>query len=304
MTALPPLPEVPPALRALMAEIGPNWAKDAPGHVKRMIESFTPILAAAPKAGIEISRDIAYGSHPRQQLDVFRPAGAARRPVLVFVHGGAFTDGERNRSAEIYSNVLYYFARQGVIGVNIEYRLAPEFRYPSGSEDVGLAVAWTRANIERFGGDPGRIFVMGHSAGGAHTGSYVYDKGLQPATGAGIAGHIVVSGRVRAETWPGNHNAKKVEAYYGSDPAVLERCSCVNHVDASSPPTMIAIAEFENPFLDVHCAELFYRLSAAAGHAPRFLRLAGHNHTSIIAHLNTAEERLGREILDFIETGR
>ena len=63
---------------------------------------------------------------------------------------------------------------------------------------------------------------------------------------------------------------------------------------------MIAIAEFENPFLDVHCAELFYRLSAAAGRAPRFLRLEGHNHTSIIAHLNTAEDRLGREILAFM----
>ena len=67
---------------------------------------------------------------------------------------------------------------------------------------------------------------------------------------------------------------------------------------------MIAVAEFENPFLDVHCSELFYRLAKAHGRASRFLRLEGHNHTSIIASLNTADERLGREIVAFIKTGR
>jgi acetyl esterase/lipase len=297
-------PEIPAALRALMAQLGPVWAKDVAGHVERMIKEFTPVLAAAPKQGVERTLGIAFGSHPRQVLDVYRPVRAARRPVLVFVHGGAFVNGERNRSAEVYANVLYYFARHGVVGVNAEYRLAPEFRFPSGSEDVAAALAWTRANVERFGGDAERIFLMGHSAGAAHTASYAYDRSVQPAGGPGIAGHIVVSGRVRAETWPGNPNAAKVAAYYGSDPEALERCSPVYHVDATSPPTMIAIAEFENPFLDVHCAELFYRLVRAAGRAPRFLRLEGHNHASIIAHLNTAEERLGREILAFIESGR
>jgi hypothetical protein len=67
---------------------------------------------------------------------------------------------------------------------------------------------------------------------------------------------------------------------------------------------MIAVAEFENPLLDVHCAELFHRLATAKRRAPRMVWLAGHNHTSVIAHFNTAEDRLGREILEFIQLGR
>lgn len=287
-----------------MVEVGSRWGQDIPAHVRLMVDSFTSLLAGAPKGGVEVTRDIAYGAHPRQQLDVFRPIGGRTMPVVVFVHGGAFVDGHRNRSAEVYSNVLYYFARNGVVGVNIEYRLAPEHRYPSGSEDVGLAVDWVKRRIVEYGGDPEKIFLIGHSAGAAHAASYAYDRRLQPASGPGIAGLVVLSGRVRAENLPENPNARKVEAYYGTNPAVLDDCSAVTHVSAESVPTMIAVAEYENPLLDVHCAELFHRLAEAKRRAPRMVWLGGHNHTSVIAHFNTVEERLGREILEFIALGR
>ena len=287
-----------------MAELGRKWGEDIPGHVRAMMDAFSALLADSPKKGVEVIRDIAYGSHPRQQLDVFRAGAGGSLPVVIFVHGGAFVDGHRNRTAEVYSNVLYYFARNRLVGVNMEYRLAPEHRYPSGSQDVALAVQWVRRNIREHGGDPERIFLVGHSAGAAHAGSYAYDRRLQPASGAGIAGLVVLSGRVRAEMLPENPNARKVEAYYGPYPAVHDDCSALTHVSTDSVPTMIGIGEYENPLLDVHCAELFQRLAAAKRRAPRLVWLAGHNHTSVIAHFNTAEDRLGREILDFIRLGR
>lgn len=292
------LPAIPEAVLAEMAEIGPRWGSNVPGHVRRMLEAFTPLLARAPKDGVEVTRDVAYGEHPRHVLDVYRPAGASGAPVVLFFHGGAFVDGEKDRTPEIYSNVPYYLARHGIVGLNVEYRLAPEHKYPSGTDDVQRAVGWARGNVARFGGDAHRLFLMGHSAGATHTGAYAYGSG-DP-----IAGHIVVSGRVRAEMWPGNPNAPKVAAYYGTDAAVLEKVSQVNLVGPSSPPTLIAVAEFENPFLDVHCAELYYRLARAQGRAGRFLRLEGHNHTSIIASLNTADERLGREVVAFVRGAR
>lgn len=289
------LPAIPEAVLREMAEIGPRWGTNVPGHVRRMVESFTPILARAPKDGVEVTRDLAYGEHPRHVLDVYRPAGAADAPVVLFFHGGAFVDGEKDRTPEIYSNVLWYLARNGILGMNVEYRLAPEHKYPSGTEDVRRAVAWARGNAVRFGGDPRRVFLMGHSAGVSHTGSYAYGSG-DP-----VAGHICVSGRVRAEMWPGNPNAQKVAAYYGTDPQVHESVSQANLVGPSSPPTLVAVAEFENPFLDVHCAELYYRLARANGRAGRFVRLEGHNHTSIIASFNTADERLSREVVAFVK---
>lgn len=297
-------PPIPPELWTLMDQVGPKWGSNVPGHVCLMIEAFTPLLARCPKDGVKRTRGIAYGPHPRQILDVYQASGSRGAPMVLFVHGGAFVDGDKDRSPEIYANVLYYLARHGIIGINVEYRLAPESRYPAGSEDIGLAVRWAAQNAASLGGDAVRLFAFGHSTGAAHAASYAYDVRRQPPGGPGLAGLIVVSGRVRAENLPENPNARKVEAYYGTDVSVLNDVSPVSHVCADSVPTMIAVAEFENPLIDVHCAELFHRFAAARRRAPRFLRLARHNHTSIIAHLNTAEETLGREILEFVETGR
>jgi len=301
-----PGPAIPAALHDLMKQVGPIWRNDVPGHVRQMAEGFSAVLAHAPKEGVVRTNDLAYGAHPRQCLDLFQPgrdmetAGAA--PLLMFLHGGAFVDGERNRSDEFYANILYFFARHGVLGVNLEYRRAPEFVYPSGAEDVALAVAWARANAARHGGDAQRIFLMAHSAGAAHAAGYAYDRRRQPASGPGIAGLIVISGRVRADNLAENPNARKVEAYYGSDASLFEERSPVAHVDAGSVPTFVAFAEYENPLIDLYCTELAYRLATAQRRAPPLLRLRGHNHTSIVAHFNTAEDFLGREILDFIAT--
>ncbi len=288
-------PEIPQALRELMAEIGPKWS--APTHMQLMGEEFSKVLAHAPKRA-RVTRNIAYGAHPRQILDAYQPLGPSLGPAVIFVHGGAFTDGDKDRTPEVFANIGYYLARHGVVCFNLEYRLAPGFTFPSGTEDVAAGVAWARASAARFGADPDRIFVMGHSAGAAHSAHYAYDHRFHPAGGPGIAGLIVASGRVRAEILPGNPNAARVQAYYG-DAARMEEGSAVNHVSTDSVRTLIAIAEYENPLLDVHCAELFHRLAVAKRRAPPIVRLAGHNHASIVYHINTAEDRLGRELLAF-----
>ena len=146
---------------------------------------------------------------------------------------------------------------------------------------------------------------MGHSAGGAHVGSYAYNREFHPGGRHGLRGLIIVSGRVRAETLAENPNAKKVEAYYGTtDAAKLDRFSPVSHVDADSVPTLVAWGEFENPLIDLHCSELVYRLAAAKRRSPPVVWLKGHNHTSMIGHFNTAEDFLGQAILDFVERPR
>lgn len=284
-----------------MAELGPRWGTRVQAHVKQMVEGFSDVLRDAPKLG-SVRRNLPYGQDSRQCLDVFVPAQPDQglRPVLMFVHGGAFVEGDKDRTDEIYSNVLWYFARHGVVGVNVEFRLAPAHRYPSGTEDIAAAVAWVRRNAAELGADPDRIFLMGHSAGGTHAAHYAYDARFQPDGGHGLAGLIVVSGRVRAENSPENPNASRVEAYYGKDPRVMEDGSPVNHVTPAAPPTMMAVAEYENPLIDVHCVELFNALTRLRRRAPRFVWMAGHNHTSIVAHFNTAEDILGRQILAFM----
>jgi acetyl esterase len=290
---------IPEALRRMMAEIGPIWAADVPRNVRRMIDAFDPVLARCPKDGVEVRRDIAYGPDPAHRLDLYLPRGASGAPAVVFVHGGAFVDGEKERSPQVYANVCFWFARHGVACVNMEYRLAPKAPYPSGTEDVAAACRWLVDHADAAGVDARRIVPFGHSAGAAHAASCAY--GAPGAAGAPpLAGLIVVSGRVRADNRPDNPNARKVEAYYGTDASRYQERSAVGFADPRVP-TFIGFAQYENPLLDCYCLELAHVLSVGRGAAPRVLQLPGHNHTSIIAHLNTAEDLLGRELLAFVE---
>jgi acetyl esterase len=296
------LPPIPDKLRARMAEIGPHWEVNRAGNIALMIEAFSEVLKGAPRDRVTTRCNVAYGAHPRQQFDVYLPEdGRTKRAALLFVHGGAFIDGHRNRTEFIYSNVPVYFAGNGVVGVNIGYRLGGDAKYPGATEDVASVVAWMRTHTDELGIDPNRIFLMGHSAGAAHAASYAYDKRRHPAEGPGLAGLIVLSGRVRADNRPENPNAEKVVAYYETDDqAKLDDVSPVSHVGPHSVPTLVAWGEYENPLLDVHCAELVFRLAAEKKRSPPVVWLRGHNHTSTVAHIGTADEELGRALLAFV----
>jgi acetyl esterase len=299
-------PPIPPELRALMSEIGPRWSVNRPKNIETMIERFSEVLRQSPRDDVDASMNQSYGLHPRQQVDVYRSRGSsAKRPAVLFVHGGAFMDGHRNRTDMVYSNVPVFFARHGIVGINVGYRLGGDAGYPGATEDVASALHWTREHADELGVDLQRIFLMGHSAGAAHTGSFAYDRRRQPANGHGLAGHIVLSGRVRAENLPENPNGEKVVKYYGtSDAGQLDDLSPVAHIDADSVPTLVAWGEYENPLIDVHCAELVFRLSQAKRHSPPMVWLRGHNHTSTMAHIGTADELLGSAMLDFIHHPR
>ena len=292
-------------LRAWLAEIGPRWLENTAGNVGAVTERFSALHREARRPALTETRDLAYGPHERHRLDVFAPpVPAGPAPAVIFVHGGGFTDGHRNRTPEIYANVCRYFARHGMIGINIGYRLAPESMFPGGTEDIAAAVGWTHANAARFGIDPARIFLMGHSAGGGHVASYAYDRRFRPADGRFIAGALLISSRVRADNAPDNTNARRVEAYYGTDASVFDDVSGVSHVDADAPPSFVAWSEFENKLIDVYSAELVHRLAQLRRRTPPMLYLPGHNHTSIIAHIYTAEDALGAAIRAFIAAPR
>jgi acetyl esterase/lipase len=100
-----------------VAEIGRRWTVNRSENIALMIERFTELLRAFPMDGIAVRSDIAYGEHSRQQLDISAPEDDRKeRAAVVFIHGGAFMDGHRNRTDRIYSNVPLYCARNGVVG--------------------------------------------------------------------------------------------------------------------------------------------------------------------------------------------
>jgi len=244
-----------------------------------------------------------YGPDPQQGLDVYRPSGNVAVPMVIFFHGGAFVVGNKDEG-ELYGNVLIWFARHGIVGINANYRLAPAAKWPAGAEDVGRVVAWAKSNGARYGGDPNRIYLIGHSAGANHVASYTFDKSLQSAAGPGIAGAVLISGRYRLVDDPADPNLESVRAYFGNDPAAYPARSPIAHVRDSTVPVFIVIAQYDHAFLDVSGAELYAALCDSDRSCPRFVRLTNHNHISEIAAFNTADEELGRQILEFVARGR
>ena len=297
--------KLPPYLQETLAEIGPVFQKDISKTIPATVEAFQPLLRSAPRDGVTITRNQSYGEDQRQILDVYRPTVRTGAPVVIFVHGGAYVRGDKDGSGEAYGNIATWFARQGMLGINATYPLAPAAKWPAGATSVGAMVAWAKANAVRFGGDPNRIFLIGHSAGATHVAGYAFDKPLQPSDGPGIAGAVLMSGRYRVDYDPADPNGRNMQAYFGDDPLQYSSRSPITHInDGAKVPVFVVVTEYDNPGIDIRGAELFAALCERDGNCPRFARLQGHNHLSEALSFNTPDEYLGRYILDFIGRGR
>ena len=119
----------------------------------------------AGDGGVRVAvRGAAFGADPRQKLDVYLPdnmPAGSRLPVVIFFYGGGWVDGDRGD----YAFAGRAFAAQGFVALVADYRLVPQVLFPAFIEDGALAVKWARDNAARFGGDPARISLAGHSAG-------------------------------------------------------------------------------------------------------------------------------------------
>jgi acetyl esterase len=197
--------------------------------------------------------------------------------------------------------VCYWFASQGLVAINVEYRLADVAPFPGGADDVRDALALVRSESERLGINRKRLFLIGHSAGGTHAATYLFDPIFSGSDRSGIAGAVLISARLAADVRVGNPNANPVRTYFGQDEALYAQRSPLTYAESCNVPLLIAIAEFENPYLDAYGTEFFLRALKHRTSAPRFIQMRGHNHTSIVAHFNSGEDYLGREILSFIK---
>ena len=125
------------------------------------------VNALTPMSGLTKTANVSYlpGNNSRQVLDVYQPAESGEmprgRPVVIFFYGGAWQEGTRND----YLFVAEALTQRGYVVVIPDYRVYPEVMYPDFLRDGAAAVAWTAANIERFGGERTRLFLMGHSSG-------------------------------------------------------------------------------------------------------------------------------------------
>jgi triacylglycerol lipase len=261
---------------------------------------YAPLSAPQSYLGVRVSRDLRYGSSDKQQFDLFEPEamGTSRRPVLIFVHGGGFVAGDKHPpDSPFYDNVMLWAVNQGMIGVNVNYRLAPQNPWPSGAEDLGIAVRWVQENIASHGGDPRRVFLLGHSAGAAHVASYVAQSRVSGPAGVGLAGAILLSGNIFD---PGTADVSpSLKAYYGEDVALYGARSSLPGLLQSTLPLMVTSAEFDPVPFERQALQLQAAL-CQKNRCPTFVRFAGHNHFSEVYSINSADDAVGASILAFI----
>lgn len=242
--------------------------------------SPTAVLnALAPRDGVTPTRDIAYAENPRRLLDIYAPRrNATPAPVVVFFYGGGWASGAK----AMYRFVGAALAARGILVAIPDYRLYPQVRFPAFMDDAAEAVAWTHANAARFGGDPHRLFLMGHSAGAhiaallALDASYLRAVHLSPARD--VCGVIGLAGPY--DFLP-LHDAT-LEAIFGPE-AERPRSQPINYVSSQAPPMLLLAGRDDHTVDPGNTLRLAARLRAAGATAEdQLYPLVGHK-TLIVA---------------------
>ena len=237
--------------------------------------------ALTPDSTFDKTAGIAYGDDPRQKLDVYVPRHALPdAPVVVFFYGGSWNSGAR----EDYNFVGEALASRGIVAVVADYRLYPQVRYPLFLQDGARAVAWTKAHIREFSGNPQRLYLMGHSSGGYNAAMLALDGDLLAAAGMSpkdLRGWIGLAGPY--DFLPIENPAVRPVFFWPDSPPQSQP---INHVSRDAPPALLIAAsedDLVNPTRNT--GGLAHKLRAAGVPVQDFY-YSRPNHITLVATLS------------------
>jgi acetyl esterase/lipase len=235
--------------------------------------------AVVPSDGYAAHREIAYGPDERQALDVYTPVDAAGpAPVVVFFYGGSWKYGSRWQ----YEFVAEALTERGYVAVVPDYRVYPEATFPAFVADGAGALRWVRDHIAGYGGDPGRIYLMGHSAGAYITAllsldpRYLAAEGLPRGT---IRGMVGISGPYAFN--PLEYDS--VRAIFADYPEP-EDLRPINFADGSAPPMLLLHGGDDGTVYPANSRALADRVEAAGGEA-EYVEIPDTGHIAIVLAL-------------------
>jgi acetyl esterase/lipase len=261
----------------------------------------------SPREAVREVKDLPYAQGPaadpeKHKLDLYLPKDARNVPMLMWIHGGAWSFGDR----AWYGELGRRFAEQGIGVAVISYRLSPKVKHPAHIEDCARAFAWLHEHAAEYGGDPERLFVSGQSAGGHLSALLTLDgrylRDLKVPEGA-IKGSIPMSGVYNIPALPqGTKGPLAIfPESFGSDPRGCRDASPATHVAELCCP-MLVITETEDPGPVRLYARLFREAARRAGVKDvRFIDAERRNHFSIVIALGAkAEDPSRTAMVEFI----
>jgi acetyl esterase/lipase len=197
-------------------------------------------LVPKDRSGALVAKDQTFAPGPRGKLDVYAPkrsAGEAPVPVIVFFYGGSWNSGDKDG----YGFAGRALAAQGFVVAIPDYRLVPEARFPAFLEDGAAAVRWVRANAARFGGDPDRIVLAGHSAGAYNAAMLSFDERWLGEDRRAVRGFAGLAGPYDFLPLDG----PVTRAAFGQAPD-LRSTQPVTFAGAGDPPALLLVAGKDN----------------------------------------------------------
>ena len=277
---------------------------------------FTVLMGTLLPASVSIAqtseRDVPYGTDSKQRLDLSIPSDTGF-PTVLFVHGGSLTSGDK--SDDDHRHVCAPFVAAGIGCANVNYRLAPAFSWPVQAEDVAGAVAWVRANIASRGGNPDKMFLIGHSSGAtlvaliATNERYLAQHGLSTKALRGIVPMGSIMWDDDLEQAIHRHGHSRVEEAFRRDPDNRMYASLevyldhwpMRHMRRGLPPFLFLIAETEQeqpPVLKTN--RKFVDDARALGNRAEYRVLSGRTHYSAVRRLGEPNDPVFAIIRDFI----
>ncbi len=253
-------------------------------------------LVELGRSGYRREADVAYGTHPRQRLDVYVPTApaAAPRPLVVFIHGGRWSSGSKGE----YRFLAAGLAERGVVVVVPNYRLYPEVRMAAAAEDIAHAVAWAEQAAARYGADAGAVAVMGHSAGAQLAALVATDPHWLAAAG-GMPVRALVGLAGPYDFLPLTDDDLK--DYFGP-PERYPESQPVNFVDAASAPALLLHGADDTTAKPRNSVSMAARLRASG--VPVELRLLpAEDHTAVLKRFTRfyrGDDPIYGEVLRFL----
>jgi acetyl esterase/lipase len=265
----------------------------------------------------DVKRDIPYAepAHERQVLDVYSPKGAKDLPVVFWIHGGGWQTGDK-KDVQLKPHVL---TEKGYVFVSTNYRLLPAVDMGTIVRDVAKAVRWTHDHVAEYGGDPKRLFVMGHSAGAQLAALICTDDRYLKAEGLSLAivkGCVPVDGdtydvpaiiataeaRWKAHGLPPakfGHREK-----FGNDPEKHKDFSAVTHVaKGKGIPPFLILHVAGHPDVTAQAQRLGSALKDA-GIPARIFGARETTHTKINDELGKPDDPATKELFEFLDANR
>lgn len=253
---------------------------------------------------------VAGSSNPKHQLDLYLPKTAPGPwPVVVFVHGGFWRPQDRRTlqfSTGLYGAVGVALANRGVATAVISYRQYPEAATIADAlDDVARAVRYVRDNIARHGGNPQRLYLVGHSAGGTMTAllavhpQYLDHAGVQGGQVRGFACLAAAYDMTGLAATIGPELAERVRRS-AVDEAGMARFCAVKQVRPDHPPMLLLVGSQELPALFEQYKSMAAALQGVGGDVTT-VEVPGEDHMDVVMHLSRKDDRVLSELLGFIE---